>query len=448
MMRARLVAFSLALMALAAHPSYAPRMEIANTYDLDYGVADKVLSEEGGYGVGGQASIQPPGRGNESLRAEPRYRSRRLYRGFVHLERGNDRDFALVLDAAGGEGPPYDRLYLDANNDEDLTNDSAIEAASVQAEEGGSTNSYFPPVTLDLPEADGGPYAVAVTSYYVKKCSGCGREHSYAYVRSACYWEGEARFGDHDCRVVLLDGDCNGLFNERNPSTVGDPYGYGGDQLLVLTDGAGRGAGPALTAALLARSVPLGRYVAVGNSFYEIRPAANGASLQVYNREIPTGPVRVNAQDYRLQFVGADGPVVVQSSSPEARLPLGKYLLREQAILRTDDEGRLWVVETSARAIITRAPRMLGERTIQSRYGVFEVTADSGPEIPAFGPPFVLSVSARPEDGEVYISLSLQGERGDRVSDVQVDGRRPPAPAFRIVSAAGTVIAQDQFEYG
>lgn len=448
MNRAIPVVLSAALLVLACCSLLAARVEIAKTYDLEYRVVEQPISAEQGYAVGGRASVSSADRVSEELRAEPKYASKRVHRGFVQLKRGKDATFALVLDAANGQGPPYDRLYLDANNDEDLTNDPVIEAADVTVPEEGYTTTFFPPVTLGIPKQSGGPYAVALMGYYVKECPGCGQEHEGVAVSGACYWEGRARFGDQERRVVLLDGDCNGLFDERNPSTLEDMYGYGGDQIIILPDAD---EPVEMSADLLARATPLTRYVQAGKSFYEIRPAASGASLRVYTRRVPTGTIRVNATGYRLQFVGEHGPVVVESDERESCLPVGKYRLREQAIRRTDAEGRLWEVQTSPQIMyreLTIETEALGRRPSRSTRGVLEVTADSVLEIPAFGPPLVMSLGASPQEDEVSISLSLAGENGDRVTSVTVNGERPPAPDFQIVSAAGKVIAQDQLEYG
>jgi hypothetical protein len=451
--RASVVVVGLGLMTVAACRSRGPRVETetidgqrvkVEIHDLEYHVASEAFSPEEGYGVGGVAIVTPASPLSDAVHAEPRYASEDIYRGFVRLDRGEGVRIPLVLDAADGQGPPYDLLYMDANNDGDLTNDSVIRRAEVTTDDSGYTSSFFPPVTIELPEESGGPHAVAVMTLYMKQHPISGGEFSHAAVRSSCYREGRVRLGGQDYRVVLLDGDCNGVFNERNPATVDNPHQYGGDQLIVLPDGEK----PAeLTPDLLAQSMPLGRYVAVGDGVYEVGSEPNGGCLKVYRREVATGPVQVGMKGCRLLFLGEDGPVVIHAGSSEARLPIGKYRLESQRVSRTDDEGRLWVVETYPSTVFVRTASAAGMASRSAR-GVLEVTADSGPEIPAFGPPLVLSVSASPRGEEVSIGLSVTGERGDPVLSVLVDGTRPPAPSFQVVSAAGKVVAEDQFEYG
>jgi hypothetical protein len=444
----------LALVVVVACALYAAEEEATKTHKLEYRVVQKAYSDERGYALVGMGSVEEVEAKDQALRAEPKYASERLFRGRLELGADETAAYAVVLDAANGKGPPCDRLYFDANGDRDLTNDPVIKAAKVKTAELGGVMSFFRPLTLELPGETGGPYAVTIMAYYVKECPGCGEEHSYAAAGSACYWEGTVQFGDQTRRVVLLDGECNGLFNERNPSTIEYPYGYGGDQLLVLADGR---KPVKLTPDLAAQAMPLGRYVRVGDSFYGIEPAPDGSSLKVATREAPTGILRVNVQHrYRLQLIGEDGPITIDCSTPESRLPVGEYLLREQMVIQTDAKAREWVLETSPTHSFSLLTGPGEETGMGARPGMLEVTADSKPELAAFGPPLVVSLDAsvtEEEDEEekwevVQIGLSLAGEGGDSVSGILVDGVQPPAPKFRIVSAEGKVVAEEAFEYG
>ncbi|MGD2174043.1 MAG: hypothetical protein PVJ27_01470 [Candidatus Brocadiaceae bacterium] len=461
MMRASSALFSLAVVAVAACAAYSEPRDVA-TYDLEFCVAEDMISDELGYGVGSGSTVTPAPVAGGRVRAEPQFASDEPFRGYVIIQGSGKTTMVLAaLDASRGGGPPYDRLYVDANGDRDLRNDPVIKATKLVTKDSGYIYSYFRPVMLKLPPEGGRSYAVAIYSYYLEHCPNHPEGHSYVRARSACYYEGRARFGDEERRVVLMDRDCNGLFNERNPANLSSPTSSGGDEILILPDAD---EPVELTGGLLSQAIPLGRYVGVGDRFYQIRPATDGSSVQVHNRHVPTGPLHVEANgEYRLRFGSEDGPVVVQSRGPEARLPIGTYTLGKQAIVATDIEGRVWVVETypslrPTTRVLTpvgfslpgggTARRTAPAEPARSTANDLAVTADSGPTIPAFGPPLVLDVTASVRDEEVSIGLSVTGERGDRIRSVLVDGSTPPAPVFQILSAGGKVIAEDQFEYG
>jgi hypothetical protein len=76
----------------------------------------------------------------------------------------------------------------------------------------------------------------------------------------------------------------------------------------------------------------------------------------------------------------------------------------------------------------------------------FEVRSGETHEI-AFGPPLTLSVEAS-GGPTVALSFVITGSGGERCNGISVDGRRPPAPTFRIVSADGKAVHTGEFHFG
>ena len=62
-------------------------------------------------------------RPRELLSKEPEYKSARPLYSAVELGDAKDRFITLVVDESKGSGSGYDTLYVDANNNGDLTDD-------------------------------------------------------------------------------------------------------------------------------------------------------------------------------------------------------------------------------------------------------------------------------------------------------------------------------------
>jgi len=65
-----------------------------------------------------------------------------------------------------------------------------------------------------------------------------------------------------------------------------------------------------------------------------------------------------------------------------------------------------------------------------------------------FGPPYKLALSVYHMPGEARFAMSIQGETGETVSSLSVNGRRPPKPKLTITDQSGEVVAEGDFEYG
>jgi hypothetical protein len=81
------------------------------------------------------------------------------------------------------------------------------------------------------------------------------------------------------------------------------------------------------------------------------------------------------------------------------------------------------------------------------------VAVRKGETVPLpFGPPYKPLVEGRVSrwaaGAEASLSMSLVGSGGETVSNLVVDGYRPPKPELTITKAKGEVVQRGSFEYG
>jgi hypothetical protein len=67
-----------------------------------------------------------------------------------------------------------------------------------------------------------------------------------------------------------------------------------------------------------------------------------------------------------------------------------------------------------------------------------------------FGPPYkpMVKASRSSEARDVRLSLAIVGCGGELVDDLRVNGGRPKAPSFQIISPSGEIILRGKFEFG
>ena len=108
----------------------------------------------------------------------------------------------------------YERLYFDVNHNGDLTDDQVIEAKAAQSMPANYANAAFPAVDLKI-DVDGVQVAYAFTmSVY----SYAAEEYSYANasLNAAAYREGEMVIDGKNRRVVVVDSNSNGRYDDQS----------------------------------------------------------------------------------------------------------------------------------------------------------------------------------------------------------------------------------------
>jgi hypothetical protein len=397
----------LLLLSLWTVPALAgDRKEFPLKYRLSVHITDEV-------GPGGQPLPFVPR--PASLKAEPSYRSPEPLYAILKLGVKAEA-FPLVLDCSSGATRGYDILYLDANCDGQFSPEEKLPG------EARTSGTLFGPVKL-LVDSGRERSPQWFMFQLVEYEAADGKFTRELLALNAGYYQGVVAFGQEKRLVAFVDADGNGLYNN-----VFKGPGQAGDRLLIDRNGDGKLDGDPQGE----EAQPLGRYVLVGDRFWQMDVAPDGSSVTVEPLDKPLGTLRAGVTDYALLLSGEQGVLRLRSRDGTARLPAGTYQLLQCSYRLTDPAGKPWGFSASANAGVT-----------------VEVLAQKEVMLP-FGPPFVTKVDfAAPEKGQLTLNLTLTGTGGESYSFAYVgDREKPPVPRARILDATGRELALLDFHFG
>jgi hypothetical protein len=143
--------------------------------------------------------------------------------------------------------------------------------------------------------------------------------------------------------------------------------------------------------------------------------------------------IRIIDEKVVVQVGLEDGPKLTLTSKPTPIAP-GTYFVESFRVFKRDDRGRVWEIRSS--------DNLGGMKSITVAAGQQKVVDP--------GPPLMLHMWARqgdpPNDRQVAISVTAHGKYDAVYYPGAFRGRRkPPVPAFRILTEDDKVIHQDRF---
>jgi len=250
----------------------------------------------------------------------------------------------------------------------------------------------------------------------------------------ACYRRGKLRIDEKVYEVAVADGDYDGRFVTTLSLPVANrqlPPGCDGFALDRDGDGKFRfslGHAPEV--------LPLSRMVRIADKYYAVNLARDGSALELTATEPPLGRLALESAEAMLQLRlwsdAADQDLY--RAARQWELPAGQY----QALSAT-----LQLKDSLRNDLALPARERLGP------LGFFEINAGQTTRV-RLGPPFVVTAKVTHDaSNRVLIDPVITGCGGEEYGvDVQLNGRRLPAPGFRIVAEDGTVLVQDRFQYG
>ena len=366
------------------------------------------------------------------VKMEPsEYRSTRPFRGVVTL---GGRQFAFVFDTEGGSPLDYGRLHFDLNGNGDLTDDRIIVATGRRKDYATHTVLHvrsFPRVQVTL-EVDGTKMDYA---FFIRSgARGPSMEDIrtvWASFSSAVYREGKLTLAGEPRRVVLLDYNGNGRFDDAFSPNVSEHYGttYANicDRLLIETK---------LSSAATERRCELeerylSRLVEVDGCYYRPKVSSAGDRVTLAPLSLSIGHV-TNPNEQFIALVHSKERVlkIRGGKSTLTALPEGEWSLLSYTI-NTDGE---------------RPSRIEGQATTECK-PVF-VRRGRTTVFP-FGPPLrpVAKVTHLIRQNEAGLMLFLYGTAGESCAPVAAQGRLIE-PEMTISTPASRVILHDRFRYG
>jgi len=376
------------------------------------------------------------------VKKEPeKYQSEHPFRNVAKL--GSEK-FLLVLDSSNLAENGYDVLYFDVNGNGDLTDDKPLRAMPLP--EGvtfpSNYNSReFPRVDVPI-HVEGERIDYAFSLLVHSQFQEDILVYSSASLNAAAYREGEVTLDGKRRRIVLLDFNSNGRFddvftvNQNMRSPDGRVYPNQGDMLLIDPDTKDRntfGYGPNDRK----ERQPVSNLLSVDGRYYDVRISPAGDTLTLTPSTVALGSVKNSNERYAATVYNATGLVKITGTKSEAiPLPEGDWKLLDYVIDLTKPGKDKKVTRVAA----------AGTRD----YPVVKVRRGESTELP-FGPPYKPLVKVSPfrrSSTDATLDLFLVGSAGEICSDMRVDGDQPGKPTFSIANAKGKIIERGSFEYG
>lgn len=428
----------------------------AEEYELKYKAVDPYLRSLYVSGQSPQAMAEP----DEELSAKPELKSRIPV--YISLTLGNGEDkYTLILDESNGTGTGYDVLYVDSNNNEDLTDDSVIPLRIPNNNE----MKQFGPIEVMI------KYDDIVEPYYfylehqqmdtpVLHENSKFLENIYLRLIPGGYFVGIAKIGKSEYKIGAVDFNGNGIFNDTFNVLPDIKYPDGrlyavGDQVLFTLD-ANR------------ENMPIGfypylKYIDLDGKWYSVNVSSDGRKMEINKADLDLGTIRVPYQLDSLQLVSENGVMTIKlrlvsekgvtiinggldpkgKTTHEYEVPVGTYSLFAYSMRTkkwTTKSGEEWYCNASGTESVQRFQVNKGE-VIDFKIGL----------------PFVVNISCLQlsdqqksiEAGDtVLLSLTFSGQAGEIFTNIQKGISPLPRPTFKAVDENGKVVAEGSFEYG
>jgi hypothetical protein len=385
----------------------------------------------------------------------------------------------------------YNRLLFDLNHNGDLTDDEPIKALGVEGRimyPSGYSSYSFPRQDLTI-EVDGTKVDYSFTFRIYARTS-TSYQYASASLNAAAYREGTITLDGKERRIVLIDFNSNGRFDDvftvRDDVQTADGTVYPnyGDMLFVdpeVTPGAYRSPYDPTTND---DQYYLARLVNLDGKLYDLTVTPSGEELTLERSKLPMGTVTNPNKGYRAVVYGDQGFVkIAAGETQEVPLPVGTWKLLAYTIDQTElaeqeaekpaaeeeskkedeqakKEKESSLLDSLVGALMGGASKAVETRVERPRttivcargtkdYKPVEVREGETALLP-FGPPYHPLVTAPYRSGTDTVSLAMAviGSAGEQCSNLMVDGGRPSKPTFTITSSKGEEVETGNFEYG
>jgi hypothetical protein len=257
----------------------------------------------------------------------------------------------------------------------------------------------------------------------------------------ADYRYGKLRLGKNVYAVAVVDGDYDGRFDSRVSLPVDNPA------VRLPRGNLGRWARADIFAIDYDRDgqfemypsidlevMPLGKLMRLGSRYYAITVARDGSRLALEAVEPAMGRLIFDPPHATMDLrLWSDATYQSFHSANNLDLPAGNYQATSAALILQDTDRNEWKYEM-----------VLGKL---GPLGFFAIDANQTTRI-RMGPPFRVTTDIEEsQTNALTIRPIIQGTAGERYYWV-CKNTRDSNVTFRIVTENGTVLVDDEFEYG
>ena len=369
---------------------------------------------------------------------------------YVLIELGDSKRL-LIFDRGKATDSFYNRLHFDANGNKDLTDDPVLKG------EGEGNQDYdrvqFGPIETAI-EVQGKslPYSFITGANCWNKAQlktakltpQNARQFLQIWLNGRCLYQGEFALDSGRYRVVLIDGNCNGRFDDKLSSEVTGPQGEiypSGDRLYLRPVGEQFRYDDAFI---------LGDLLLINGKLFDVRVSIPEGKMTLTpdTEKVARIKLAMDAERITLDTKAGKRSVMMFRPGKQVELPEAEYRVFSYAVLRKDEKGSQWLVSGQASGGSPFAPAGAA-LTFGEPYTVWADVPEWSVQNFSHGAP------------EVQLLLNIQGVGKERVTNLerisgeassiplaQSNVNRPKEATYRIATSEGEVVAQGNFQYG
>ncbi len=365
----------------------------------------------------------------KALKSEPAYKSDHVLYMTLRLGSGDAGIIAGVLDESQGSGKGYDTLYLDANNNGDLTDDPVIKPQIARA---GSAISLTTDALDVIVKYAGGTQRKLRVKLEIR---GGSRQKSLSEnvawlvgYQVDQHLEGTVNIGG---RKDVLIGIYDSSSGQKESNGCFDDYCV--DRIRIDLNGDGQ-----LDAKT--EDFPLSRAICVDGRLWQIEFDSAMSVLNVKPCTLPTGKIKFEFNMAKTSGIDrgtielvSDGGYGFRIALPEKEnftAPECSYRISNASVVFDGSDGRKW-----------SASLALSKSLILKHDDNFALV---------MGGSLRLGLTCKGNlmpGGEVCIMPLLTGAAGEVYENIALAGTRM-APSVKIVDAENIVIAESKMDYG
>lgn len=255
----------------------------------------------------------------------------------------------------------------------------------------------------------------------------------YGSYKIKTFRAGLVSLDGQEVKVLLIDRTGNGLFDDR--FSADHPNG---DLLLIDVNGNKKLDRPPGQRHMSywdfgGEIFPLTEMLQINSGYYKYELGPNGSSLTLQRIEPQLGTVVTGGENVRAQLLG---PVFISLGDKTAEpltVPSGNYTSLQSTHIRKDESGRKWSLTAVSGG---------GEKaTLEVKPG--QTTTIELVELVKLG----ATISSSGQRGQ-YISADFKTDLGLRITNIEVNNKRPDVPKYEIHDSNGKLVASGKLEYG
>lgn len=376
--------------------------------------------------------------------------------GFLTL--GNTKRL-FILDQAAKDNEFYNRLYLDVNANNDLTDDSVIEG-SFQYRGQFAVETSFPSQDITYQwEGKTLPYRFRLSGSLYFSMGQRERitkdiltQRFYPSVSARCVYKSQVTVGGQKYQILLSDTNCNGRFDDvlSLPPDYKKAFQYSrkiypsGDNIYLRKEGFFSWNDEQRFA----------KKIFLEGRLYDLSISLAQGKLTLNPSSDATATIKLPMQVDKLGLYREDGgmSINIYNAAEDIKVPAGNYLLTGYTVSRKDGSGAEWWLKTTA-SINTPIASIAENAVTTLKMGE--------PFLPRVDFPYWSLQNFKSNQKSIQLNMVTEGIGGEEIDEISLRpnqktdihlsekaANRPKEATYTISNLDGTIVAQGRFEYG